>query len=233
VFVIIGIRPITRTTRRGTFHCPECGVRRPFARQRVQRRFTVFFVAMVPLDDLGEYIECEHCRGTFRTSILHGDPARPPSDFAAEFRPAVLRIMLLMMMVDGRIEVSEQRMILDVNRRLTGRSIPLDAIDAHLDAVRAGPRTAADYARQIAPLLNDHGKEMVLKAAFAVAVADRQVHDSERDLLHEIGRALAMSPSHVRDVIAESSAAAAGLPADSPRPPDPFPEDNPRLRRDR
>jgi uncharacterized tellurite resistance protein B-like protein len=214
--VIIGIRPITRTTQRGTFRCPECDVRRPFTRQRVQRRFTVFFVAMLPLDELGEYIECEHCRGTFRTSVLDRDPGAPVSDFAAEFRPAVLRIMLLMMMVDGRIDVSEQRMILDLNRRLTGRSIPLDDIDAHLDAVRAGPRTAADYARKIAPLLNDHGKEMVLKAAFAVAVADRQVHESERALLHDIGRALAMTPAHIRDVIAESTRAAAVLPVDGP-----------------
>jgi tellurite resistance protein len=217
VFVIIGIRPITRTTRRGTFHCPECGVRRPFARQRVQRRFTVFFVAMVPLDELGEYIECEHCRGTFRTSILDRHPDEDVSDFAAEFRPAVLRIMLLMMMVDGRIDVSEQRMILDLNRRLTGRSIPLAAIDAHLDAVRAGPRTAADYARKIAPLLNDQGKEMVLKAAFAVAVADHEVADSERTLLHEIGRALAMSAAQIRDVIAESTEAARQLGAERPR----------------
>lgn len=209
MLAIIGIRPITRTTRRGVFHCPECDARRPFARQRVQRRFTVFFVPMLPLDDLGEYVECEHCRGTFRTTVLDRDPADPRADFAAEFRPAVLRIMLLMMMEDGRVEPSEQRMIIDLNRKLTGKSLPMDAIDEHLDAVRAGPRTAADYARRIAPLLNDQGKEMVLKAAYAVAVADRQVHPAERSLLHDIGRALAMTPPHIRDVIAESTSLAA------------------------
>lgn len=209
MLVIIGIRPITRTTRRGVFECPECAAPRPFARQRVQRRFTVFFVSMLPLDDLGEYIECQHCRCTFRTSVLEIDPAQPRSAFAAEFRPAVLRIMLLMMMEDGRVDISEQRMILDLNRKLTGQSLPLDAIDEHLDAVRAGPGTAPHYARRIAPLLNDQGKEMVLKAAFAVAVADHDVHPSERRLLHDIGRALAMTPAHVRAVIAESAELAA------------------------
>jgi tellurite resistance protein len=194
LLAVIGIRPITRTTARGTFVCPECRVLRTYVRQRVQRRLVLFFVSMLPLDELGEYVECEQCRSTFRTTTL-----------AAEFRPAVLRIMMLMMMEDGRIRESEQRMILDLNRKLTGEAPSLEAMDEHLDAVRTGPGTATDYARSIAPFLNEPGKELVLKAAFAVAVADRQVHPTERTLLHEIGRALHMSPGHIRAVIAECS----------------------------
>jgi uncharacterized tellurite resistance protein B-like protein len=204
---MIGVRPITRTVGRGQFFCPECAARRPYLRQRVQRRFTLFFVSVIPLDELGEYVECGHCHGTFRTTIL--DAAAAQERFSAEFRPAVLRIMLLMMMEDGRVERSEQAMILDVNRKITGQVLPLDVIDEHLAAVRRGPGSAEDYARQIAPLLNEMGKEMVLKAAFAIAVADRQVHELERRLLHRIGRALDMSAGHIRAVLAESVAAAA------------------------
>jgi tellurite resistance protein len=208
LLAVIGIRPITRTTARGTFVCPECRVLRTYVRQRVQRRLVLFFVSMLPLDELGEYVECEQCRSTFRTTTLAADPARPADPrvpLAAEFRPAVLRIMMLMMMEDGRIRESEQRMILDLNRKLTGEAPSLEAMDEHLDAVRTGPGTATDYARSIAPFLNEPGKELVLKAAFAVAVADRQVHPTERTLLHEIGRALHMSPGHIRAVIAECS----------------------------
>lgn len=210
MLVIIGIQAVTRTTGTGMFHCPECDARRPFARKRVQRRFTLFFVSMLPLDALGEYVECQHCRGTFRTSVLDRDPADADGErLTAEFRPAMLRIMLLMMLEDGRVERSEQQMILDLNRKLTGRSVPLDVIDGHLDAVRAGPGTAADYAASIAPLLNEPGKEMVLKAAFAVAVADRDLHDREREALHEIGRALGMTAGHIRETLAECADAAA------------------------
>jgi tellurite resistance protein len=205
LLAVIGIRPITRTTDRGTFVCPECRVLRTYVRQRVQRRFVLFFVSMLPLDELGEYLECEQCRSTFRTTILSADPTGPRVPLAAEFRPAVLRIMMLMMMEDGRIRESEQRMILDLNRKLTGEAPSLEAMDEHLDAVRTGPGNATDYARSIAPFLNEPGKELVLKAAFAVAVADRQVHPTERALLHEIGRALHMSPGHIRAVIAECS----------------------------
>jgi tellurite resistance protein len=207
LLAVIGIRPITRTIHRGTFVCPECRVLRTYVRQRVQRRFVLFFVSVLPLDELGEYVECEQCRSTFRTTIAAGPgrPAGPLAPLAAEFRPAVIRIMMLMMMEDGRIQESEQRMILDLNRKLTGEAPSLEAMDEHLDAVRAGPGSATDYARSIAPFLNEPGKELVLKAAFAVAVADRQVHPTERTLLHKIGRALHMSPGHIRAVIAECS----------------------------
>jgi tellurite resistance protein len=124
-----------------------------------------------------------------------------------------------MMMIDGRIEPSEKRMIIDLNHRLTGRMLSMEEIDEHVEAVREAGRSAIDHARTVAPLLNDLGKELVLKAAFSVAVADRRIHGSERALLTGIGRALGLSATHVRSVVAESTAAAADLLAPPSRPP--------------
>lgn len=246
MLVILGTTAVTRTRGRGEFVCPECGVRRPYAHQRVQKRFAIFYVSILPLDELGEYIECQDCRGTFRTTVLDdpaadarqapaGSATTPPvapaaggdgdaapgsrrRRFDAEFRPAVLRIMILMMMIDGRIEPSEKRMIIDLNHRLTGRMLSIEEIDEHVEAVREAGRSAVDHARTVAPLLNDLGKELVLKAAFSVAVADRRIHGSERALLTGIGRALGLSATHVRSVVAESTAAAVDLLA-PPQPP--------------
>jgi uncharacterized tellurite resistance protein B-like protein len=222
--MILGTTAVTRTVGRGEFSCPECGVRRPYAYQRVQKRFAVFYLSILPLDELGEYIECQHCRGTFRTAVLEGPDADHPGShrrrrFDAEFRPAILRIMLLMMMVDGRIELSEKRMIIDLNQRLTGRALTLEELDEHLDAVCRAGTSAVDHARGVAPLLNDLGKELVLKAAFSVAVADHRIHGSERALLNGIGRALGLTATDIRAIVAESTAAAADLLAPSAPPP--------------
>jgi tellurite resistance protein len=211
VLVILGPTPVTRTRGRGDFFCPECGGRRPYARQRVQKRFALFFVSVLPLDELGEYVECQACRGTFRTTVLDHGPEHVRDRFQAEFRAAVLRIMLLMMMVDGRVEPSEKRMIIDLNQRLTGRALTMDDLEEHLRAIADAGMTALDFARTAAPLLNDPGKEMVLKAAYAVAVADGRVHPAERTLFHSLGRALAMSPGHIRAVLMESAALATEL----------------------
>jgi DnaJ-domain-containing protein 1 len=209
MLVILGITPVTRTVGRGEFACPECDALRPYAHHKVQQRFVLFFVAVLPLDELGEYIECQRCRGTFRPTVLDREAPAPPP--AAEFRTAFLRIMLLMMLQDGRIESSERRMIQDVHQRLSGRELSDGAIEEHLDAVVIDGLSAQDYACEVAPLLNDLGKEMVLKAAFSVAVADGLLHASERELCQQIGRALAMSSGHIEAVLSESMTAAAEL----------------------
>lgn len=215
--MILGRMLVTRTTGRGEFYCPECDARRSYSHLKVQERFAVFYVSVLPLDERGEYIECEACRGTFRTAVLEqGDASgRDRGDvrrrFEAEFRPAVLRIMILMMMADGRIAESEKRMIIDLNERLTGRKLSFAAIDEHIAALVGAGRSALDYAATVAPLLNEPGKELVLKAAFSVAVADGRIHESERALLHRLGRALGMSAGHVRAVLSESTAAADAL----------------------
>jgi tellurite resistance protein len=215
MLVILGVVPVTRTVGRGEFVCPECGVLRPYAHQRVQQRFAVFFVSVLPLDELGEYIECQHCDGTFRTAALEVE-APGALMMSAEFRPAVLRVMLLMMLEDGRVQESEKRMIQDLYHRLTGRPLQRASLDEHLEAVVAARKSAVDYAGEVAPLLNEVGKELVLKAAFSVAVADGRIHPSERSLLERIGRALAMSPTHIRGVMADSLAFAADLLGEDP-----------------
>jgi tellurite resistance protein len=209
MLVILGVVPVTRTVGRGEFLCPECQLRGPYAHRRVEQSFAIFFISVLPLDELGEYLECQRCGGTFGTGALdHSPQGRPAS---AEFRPAVLGIMLLMMLEDGRIEESEKAMIQELNQRLVGRALSADSLQAHLDQVARSGRSAVDYAREVAPRLNELGKELVLKAAFSVAVADGTLHASERALLERIGRALCMSPSHIRGVLDESMGAAADL----------------------
>lgn len=189
--------------------CPECQVRGPYAHQKVQQRFAVFFLSLLPLDELGEYIECQRCGGTFRTAVLEDEG--PGQAVSAEFRPAVLRIMLLMMVEDGGVAQSEKRMIQDLNRRLVGRELSLESLDEHLETVVRAGSSAVDYARDVAPFLNELGKELVLKAAFSVAVADGRIHPTERVLLQQIGRALSMSSTHIRGVLTESLSIAADL----------------------
>jgi tellurite resistance protein len=57
--------------------------------------------------------------------------------------------------------------------------------------------------KSVTPSLNDHGKEMVIKAAFLVASADRNFDDEEKRLLAETATALEMSSSHLNAVIQE------------------------------
>src|SRR5687768_7917347 len=115
VFLIIfGTRGVTTSAARGDFHCPSCDRKCGYDHKRVRRFFTLYFIPIIPLDVLGEYVECDSCKSTFKPEVLSFDPAKEDAAFEAEFHAAVKRVMVLMMLADGKIDDEEIETICSV-----------------------------------------------------------------------------------------------------------------------
>jgi tellurite resistance protein len=202
--IIFGTRGVTYASDRGEFFCPSCGGRRPYEQKRVRRFLTLYFLPVVPLDRLGEYVECQHCKHTFKPAVLADDGARHGTPrFEAEFYAAVKRVMVLVMMADGRIDEEEIETIRLVYGKLASRDVPRSEVDAEVQAARADGRGLRQYLSSVAANLNDPGKETVVRAAFFVAAADGRITDEESALLTELAAALEMSPAHFKGVLDE------------------------------
>jgi hypothetical protein len=74
--IIFGSRSVTGSMGTGSFDCPQCGTNAPYEHKRVRRFFTLYFIPLIPLRTLGEYVECGQCRGTYKPEVLHR--ALPP-----------------------------------------------------------------------------------------------------------------------------------------------------------
>ena len=68
--IIFGTQGVTYSKGKGRFSCPSCCCTRPYDHKRVRRFFTLYFIPVIPLDQLEEYVECESCRDTFQLSVL-------------------------------------------------------------------------------------------------------------------------------------------------------------------
>ena len=86
--VFIGPRGVLKTPTRGRFHCPRCGVPRPYAYRRLRRYFALFHVPIVPLKGEQEFVQCGYCRCAFRPSIL--ESGHPGGDVAVEVSQALV-----------------------------------------------------------------------------------------------------------------------------------------------
>jgi tellurite resistance protein len=200
--IIFGTRGVTSTPERGRFHCPSCGGEHDYARKRVRRFFTLYFLPVLPLETVGEYIECGGCRGTFREEVLDYAPGQDGSaDFEAEFEPAMRRVMALISLADGEVDEAEVQTMASIFGQLAGREIDATVVEDELERAQAEGGSVGDYLGRIGPRLNDHGKEMVLRAAFLVAAADGVFQEEEKRMLGEVGQALQMSAAHVNGVL--------------------------------
>lgn len=207
VFLIIfGTRGVTTTTGAGDFHCPGCGARRPYERKRVRRFFTLYFIPLVPLDVLGEYVECKACKDTYKPAVLDFDPEADERRLEAEFHAAVKRVMVLMMLADGKIDEHEVDTIREVYAKVAKKELTREDVDREIAAARSEGRGLREYLAGLVGSLNDAGKEIVVKAAFFVAGADGHVSDEEMQLLAELASALEMSPTHFKGVVDELAA---------------------------
>lgn len=199
--IIFGTRGVTTTPQRGSFHCPQCGAQRSYNYKRVRRFFTLYFIPLIPLDKLGEYVECPMCQGTFDPAVLNYDPANEALEIQAYFFIAVKQVMIAMLLADGVIDDSEVVMLQARYKEITGVEIPEDELREEIAVINASGSSALELVQNIAPQLNDSGKEIVMRAAYAIAAADGHIDVTEQTLMTQIGQALGLTQAHLAGII--------------------------------
>lgn len=68
--IIFGFGARTHKTGSGQFACPRCGVPRSYTRKKARRYFTLYFIPLIPLGELGEFIECDVCHTAYPLAVL-------------------------------------------------------------------------------------------------------------------------------------------------------------------
>ena len=84
--IIWGSRGRKKTVSTGEFYCPSENATRPYAHKRVARYFTLYFIPLFKTKDLGEYVECGSCQGTFKPEVLSYTPPSPAERMLAGVR---------------------------------------------------------------------------------------------------------------------------------------------------
>lgn len=70
MFIIFGGRNREKQITLGQFYCPTCLQQTTYAHMRVSRYFTLYFIPLFPMQNLGEYLCCQRCQGKFSTNVL-------------------------------------------------------------------------------------------------------------------------------------------------------------------
>jgi hypothetical protein len=54
----------------GKFFCPNCGRNRRYKQKRASKYFALYFIPLVPVETLGEFVECQTCQKKFPPEVL-------------------------------------------------------------------------------------------------------------------------------------------------------------------
>lgn len=201
MLLIWGWRARSKKLGEGTFHCPTCGADRQYTHQQARRWFTLFWLPLIPLKVLGEYIECATCKSTFTTEILNlPTSAALNEQLLAATREAVVQLLR----IDGSATAREAGIL--ALSEVGGEPWS----EAHLDAdlQNVDPTQLPPRLRLLADVLNEHGKERFLATAASIAAGGGAITDASRAALGAMANELSMTPAHARGVIEQALEAA-------------------------
>lgn len=203
--IIFGTTGLTFSGESGQFFCPECASHQAYQRKTVRRFFTLYFIPLIPLDTISTYVRCHHCDGTFHPEVLSLKESDYRAAMEAEFFDDVRRVMVLMMLADGRVEENEVLALVDFYRQLTGTEVPRSQIDQEVEQAKQAKSDAVSYVRRLAPRLGEQGKRTIVQGAFLVASAGGEMDPGHQQQLRQFPEALGISTDAFRQYIAEVS----------------------------
>ena len=201
--IIWGSKLRVFTERKGNFYCPECNEYKNYELKKVKKYFNFLFILQLEIGNLAEYIECSECNSTFKEDVLKYDPEADKIKIRGLYFSAARDIMISIAMADGKIGDSEFERIINSFEKIT--QIKLEKADL-LDAIRKlkiREHTLSEITEEIAPYLNDQGKETVLRAAITISKADGAIQEEELNLLHSLSDDLLLPKAYANGVFIE------------------------------
>lgn len=215
MLIIFGFRIRFRTTGTSAFFCPRCGGDRMGARRSARRWFTIFWIPVIPVNQVGEVVECTTCHTRFEPQVAD----QPTTADLSEVLGNAVRVLTAMVVrtgdhTDGTMRVTAVGEV---------RAVVADYDDATLasDVAAVDPALAEQYVGPLAEGLQVAGKERLLADLVRVALAGGTVTADQRRVIDLSGRGLGLTPAHVTGIV--SSVVAARSP--EPHPPSEPPTD--------
>ncbi|MCD2259171.1 tellurite resistance TerB family protein [Psychroserpens luteolus] len=201
--IIFGTRGVRSTKATGSFNCPQCEADRGYRHRKVTQFFTLYFIPLIPLGNKGEYVECNHCKGTFITRVLDTSKSTDKAAFMAMYEQAIRHVMVKIMLADGVIDNNEKVAVLAIINKYGHNDMSSFQLDDYIKEVQADSSDISTYLKHVGPALNEHGKELLIKCALDVAYSDGHFDESERKMILDMGTIMEMSSAHIKGIMAE------------------------------
>jgi hypothetical protein len=203
LLIIWGLRVFYRTIGQGVFHCRRCGGDRQYRLRSGRRFFTLFFIPVIPLNKVGEHVQCVTCRTRYHTSAL----AAPTAEQMQAALPAGMRAAVSAMLRAGDPGSPPAR-------RKAIEAVTGAGAQGYDDAALA--RDLAQPFDYVAPALNQvsqqlavQAKEWFLAEVVRIGMVDGPLSDAERQAAQGVAAGLGMTQAQAYGVISMTERAAA------------------------
>ena len=194
MILIWGLRVRAKLLASGKFCCPSCGVDRTYSHKQAKRWFTLFFIPLIPLKVLGEYVQCETCKATYAPSVL----SLPTTESLQKNLVMAMREAVVSVLGGSPTPAEMQEALAVLSNFAEMEWHEDDLIDdiANLDVTQLQGHLAT-----LAEALNEHGKERIVFGCARIASTGGTMDRTQRATVMRIASDIGMTAAHARGVI--------------------------------
>ncbi len=183
--ILIGTFDWASTRLRGLFTCPNCGSTQKF-RLRASRPFlTLYFIPVIPIGSLQEFVQCMSCKNSFETAILAANMLATqtsstladakPQDQAAPFTEDLLKVIALIMVEDGQVTEDEIRIARRIFENIAEENLTREDLGRMCAFVQQQRLTTLSFFATARGRRSHEEKLLLVQAIFGVAGADGEI----------------------------------------------------------
>jgi hypothetical protein len=206
VLIIWGLRVVWSTIATGVFHCRKCGGDRNYRHRSGRRFFTVFFIPIIPLNQVGEHVRCETCKTRYVTEVLKAPTVAAMQVAVTEGVRGMVAVTLLAG-DQGNAAARSKAVTVVTGAGVTGYDEATLAQDLTRPAAQ-WQASIASFGGQLQPV----AKEWHLAEMIRLALLDGPLTDSQRNAVIGIASDLGMTPAQAVGVITLTEQTGAGEP---------------------
>lgn len=185
---LLGEKVVRTTTDHGSFDCPICQSPQTALHVLDKNYFTVFFIRILPLKLIGDYLECSHC--------LHSYDPKDTSQPA--YIPHLSMILSYLMLGYG---VNESKLLAaDIYQNMTNQESDEKELRNNIAALSEG-KEIFETLKAASFRLNTMAKIRLVEAAYLMTRAMSDLSYEDRLRVNLIGNALDLSLEFINEII--------------------------------
>jgi hypothetical protein len=177
------------TAGAGLFHCPRCGGDRDYRLKIGRRWFTLFFLPVIPLNEVARVVQCQTCKTRFDPAVLRVATAGQIGSAV----PLIYRTFAVCVLRVGDSPAARTRAI---EVAVAAGAQPYGPAELDHDLATLPPRLD-NRTYQVVAQFDVEARERIMLAAARVAVADGPISDDERKILTSVGEYLGLTPAAI------------------------------------
>ncbi len=224
--ILIGTMNWASTRMRGLFRCPDCGSTQNF-RLRASRPFlTLYFIPVLPIGSLQEYVQCRHCKNSYEPDILASammpstaapSNSNPTSSAAAlpgeasrgaaaiPLSEDLLKVIALIMVEDGHVTEAEIRIARRLYENMVQANLTREDLGRMCAYVRQQQLTTASFLATARKRRSHEEKLLLAQAIFGLAGADGEISPKRLQSLVKSQTVLGLDEAEFTRAIAQTS----------------------------